>query len=95
MLKHAYGYDMNPDYTLSVNMITYADVQQDIIMLNKIGIVPDSTIDFNFDRIDFACALAPKIGQLKEYKIDETPVICKVPDISSIPESEVSDYFPF
>lgn len=95
VLKHAYGYDMNPDYTLSVNMITYADVQQDIIMLNKIGIVPDSTIDFNFDRIDFACALAPKIGRLKEYKIDETPVVCKVPDISSIPESEVSDCFPF
>lgn len=96
VLKHAYGYDMNPDYTLSAHMITYADVQQDVIMLNKIGIVPDTTIDFNFDRIDFACALAPKIGQLKEYKVDETPVVCKVPDISAFEsEEDIEQAFPF
>jgi hypothetical protein len=87
---------MNPDYTLSAHMITYADVQQDVIMLNKIGIVPDTTIDFNFDRIDFACALAPKIGQLKEYKVDETPVVCKVPDISAFEsEEDIDQAFPF
>lgn len=51
-------------------MITYADVQQDIFLLNKIGVNPNTEIDFNFDRIDFACAFAEKCGQLKEYKIN-------------------------
>ena len=80
-LKRAYGYDITPDYTLSASMITYADVQQDIFLLNKIGVNPNVEIDFNFDRIDFACALAEKCGQLKEYQIDKTEIVCEVPAI--------------
>jgi len=63
-------------------VIAYADVQQDILMLNKIGLSPETTIDFSFDKIDFACAFAPKLGHFKEYEIEHTPVVCKVPDIS-------------
>ena len=86
ILKRAYGYELNPNYTMSVDMITYADVQQDIFMMNKLGYKPNTEIDFNFDKIDFACALATKCGQLKEYKIDQTEVFAEVPyaDVSSI-----------
>ena len=82
ILRRAYGYEQNPDYRLSAQMITYADVQQDIFLLNKFGSNPNVEIDFSFDRIDFACAMAPKIGQLKEYKIDQTSVVCELPDVN-------------
>lgn len=52
-------------------------------MMNKLGYTPNAEIDFNFDKIDFACALATKCGQLKEYKIDPTEVICEVPEVVS------------
>ena len=80
ILKRAYGYNITPNYTMSAHMITYADVQQDIFLLNKIGMNPNVEIDFNFDRIDFACALATKCGQFKEYKIKKTEYICEIPD---------------
>lgn len=83
ILKRAYGYEMNPDYSMSVDMVTYADMQQDIFMMNKLGFVPNAEIDFHFDRIEFACNLATKCGQLKEYKIDQTEVVCEVPDVVS------------
>lgn len=83
VLKHAYGYDDKPDYTMSAHMVTYADVQQDIFLLNKIGVNPNAEIDFSFDRVDFACALAEKCGQLKEYKIDQVEVICELPDVET------------
>lgn len=62
--------------------------------------MPNVEIDFHFDRIDFACALATKYGQFKEYKIKETPVNFKVPYLSSSAlsnqEDELSDpRFPF
>ena len=80
LLRRAYGYNTNPDYSLSVHMIAYADMQQDVFLLNKIGMNPNVELDFYFDRIDFACALAPKCGQLKEYQIDEEDIFCEVPD---------------
>lgn len=83
ILKRAYGYNITPDYTMSVDMITYADVQQDIFMMNKLGYSSNAEIDFAFDRIDFACALATKCGQLKEYKIDNTEIVEVVPDMVS------------
>ena len=83
ILKRAYGYETNPDYSMSVDMITYADVQQDIFMMNKLGYTPNAEIDFHFDKIDFACALATKCGQLKEYEIQQTEVICEVPEVQS------------
>ena len=88
ILRRAYGYNDNPDYTMSVHMITYADVQTDIFQLNKYGHIPNAEIDFNFDKIDFACALATKYGQLKEYQIEQTPIFCKAPnddDLSLFP----------
>jgi len=30
VLKHAYGYDTVPDYSISADMITYMEVEQDI-----------------------------------------------------------------
>lgn len=88
ILKRAYGYETQPDYSMSAHMITYADVQQDIFMMNKLGYVPNAEIDFNFDKIDFACALATKCGQLKEYPIQNTSIVCEVPDV-------VQDYVVF
>lgn len=83
ILRRAYGYDESPDYTMSVHMITYADVQTDIFQLNKYGHIPNAEIDFNFDKIDFACALATKYGQLKEYQIENTPLYCTIPSSPS------------
>lgn len=83
ILRRAYGYNTLPDYTLSTHMITYADVQQDIFLLNKIGINPNVEIDFHFDRIDFACSFAPKVGQYREYKLDESTIVCEVPSPSA------------
>ena len=82
ILRHAYGYDINPDYTMSAHMITYAEVQQDIFQLNKFGHVPNVEVDFHFDKVDFACALATKYGQLKEYQVLKTPINAFVPDLS-------------
>ena len=84
ILKRAYGYNITPDYNMSANMITYADVQQDIFLLNKIGLNPNTDIDFYFDRIDFACALATKCGQYREYKIEKTLYVCQVPDANEL-----------
>ena len=109
ILRRAYGYDINPDYSMSVHMITYADVQTDIFQLNKYGHIPNAEIDFHFDKIDFACSLATKYGQLKEYQIEQTYAFCKIPDpvessgslsssfysVGAIPyDGELSD-FPF
>ena len=90
ILRRAYGYDQNPDYTMSAHMITYAEVQTDIFQLNKYGHIPTAEIEFNFDKIDFACALATKYGQLKEYQIEKTPIFFEVPpssDTSAFPLS--------
>lgn len=92
ILKRAYGYDMNPNYTLSAHMITYADAQQDIFLMNKIGVIPNPEIDFHFDKIDFACALATKCGQYKEYVIDEDKVCIQVPDVDDSISSHLSAY---
>lgn len=79
ILRRAYGYNESPDYTMSVHMITYADVQTDIFQLNKYGHIPNAEIEFNFDKIDFACALATKCGQLKEYQLEKDFIYCKMP----------------
>ena len=81
LLKHAYkGYDLTPDYTCSANMVTFPEVQTDIFQLNKYGIVPEAEVEFNFDSKQFACDLATKCGQLKEYPIKEIQIECEVPD---------------
>ena len=83
ILRRAYGYDDQPNYDISADMIVYPAVATDIFQLNKFGVTPNLDVEFIFDSTDFACALAPKIGQYKEYKIEETDIYCEVPDIVS------------
>lgn len=79
LLKRAYGVEQNPDYTISADMITYVTVDSDIFQLNKIGLQPQLDVQFVFDSNDFACALATKLGQYKEYPIEKTDFVCEVP----------------
>ena len=64
-------------------MITYMEVQTDILQLQKWGLNPSMDVTFYFDSMDFACWLATKCGQLKEYPIEETDVYCEVPECTS------------
>lgn len=79
LLQQAYGYNLAPDYSCSAHMISYMEVEQDIFQLNKFGLNPNQDVTFYFDSTDFACALATKLGQYEEYKIDETEFDCEVP----------------
>lgn len=90
ILKRAYGYNITPDYHMSADMIVYPVAQADIFMLQKLGMVPKEEMDLYFDGTDFACALAPQAGRLKEYKIDEVEVECEVPVID--PETSAIIY---
>ena len=79
-LQRAYGQIYDPDYSCSADMISYVEVDQDIFQLQKYGLNPNTDVNFYFDSTDFACALATKLGQYEEYKIDETDVVCEVPE---------------
>ena len=70
LLLNAYGYDDHPDWSISCNMISYMEVDNDIFNLNKFGAMPTTDVTFYFDSIDYACALAPQLGRLREYKIE-------------------------
>lgn len=92
ILTHAYGYNYNPEYNLSVHMLTYMEVENDIFQLQKYGLNPNMDVNFYFDSTDFACDLAIRCGQFKEYKIEETEVICELPEYNP----ETAEYiFPF
>ena len=82
-LQRAYGQIYDPDYTCSADMISYLEVDQDIFQLQKYGMNPITDVNFYFDSIDFACALATKLGQFEEYKIDETEIVCEVPECNN------------
>ena len=82
LLKHAYGYEISPDYSISAQMLSYMEVEQDVFQINKFGYNPDAAVSFYFDSNDFACALASKLGQYREIKIDETEVVCEVPELT-------------
>lgn len=71
LLKHAYGYEGNKDYSISAKVITYLEVENDIFELNKFGSIPSTEVNFYFENIDFATALASELGKFKEYKIKE------------------------
>lgn len=47
--------------------------------MQKFGYVPQDEIDFNFDSKQFACDLATRCGQLREYKIKDIDVAFEVP----------------
>ena len=88
MIVQAYGEDPNPDYSISSDMISYMEVENDIFQLNKYGVLPNQDVNFYFDSKDFACALAWKLGRLKEYPIDEQMFVMEVPEI-------ISDYYRY
>ena len=88
LILHAYGQDNKPDYSVSSDMITFMEVENDVFQLNKYGVIPNMDVNFYFDSKDFACALAYKMGQLKEYKIKETKFSIEVPE-------SVSDYVEY
>ena len=92
ILKKAYGYDITPDYNVSAEMVTFAEVDADVFNLNKIGYTPNTDINLIFDSVRFACDLAPKVGQFKEYPIEEREIICEVPAFN--PENP-SDEWPY
>ena len=83
LILHAYGQDSNPDYSISSDMLTYMEVENDIFQLNKYGVIPNMDVNFYFDSTDFACALAYKLGQLKEYPIKEQFFAIEVPEVIS------------
>lgn len=61
-------------------MLAYMEVENDIFQLQKFGLTPNADVYFYFDSTDFACDLATKVGQYKEYKIKETEIVCEVPE---------------
>jgi hypothetical protein len=71
LIYNAYGETSTPDYSISTTMLTYMEVENDIFQLNKYGVIPNMDVNFYFDSTDFACTLAYKLGQLKEYPIKE------------------------
>lgn len=74
IIRISYGEDPDPNYKLSTEMITYMEVENDIFQINKFGGFPSTNVNFYFDSVDFATALAFKLGQFKEYKIDEKKI---------------------
>ena len=66
-LKQAYGYDDDPDFSLSANMITYTEVDDDIFILDRLGSQNSQKVNFYFDMTDFATKFMTKLGQFKEY----------------------------
>lgn len=88
LLMQAYGEDAHPDYNISSEMITYMEVEQDIIQFQKYGAIPNMDVNFYFDVKDFACSLAYKLGQLKEYPIKEQRFCIEVPE-------QISDYVEY
>ena len=69
LLMHAYGYDDHPKYKLACNVITYMEVDNDILSLNRLGAMPTTDATFFFDSVDFATALAPQLGKLREFPV--------------------------
>ncbi len=67
-LKQAYGYDDNPDFSLSCNLITYTEIDDDIFILDRLGKSNTPKVNFYFDITDFATKFMTKLGQFKEYK---------------------------
>ena len=87
-------------------MISFMEVNDDLLQLDRYGIVPNTNVNFYFDSGDFACALAWKLGQLKEYKVKETTFQFEMPDcVSDVVSVDVGgkvvehrlsdDYFPY
>jgi len=69
--KNIYGYDSSiMTYQLSTDMVTYMEVEDDIFMMNKYGVIPETDITFYFDIKAFASKFAVQLGQYDEFPID-------------------------
>ena len=49
IIRAAYGYEPDPNFQLSAEMITYMEVENDIFQLNKFGAFPSTNVNFYFD----------------------------------------------
>lgn len=93
LLLHAYGYDDNPQYKLSCEMISYMEVENDIFNLNKFGMMPTTDVTFYFDSLDFATSMAPKLGKLKEFPIFEDKWIESVDSVFDLESLKIRRMF--
>lgn len=73
-LKQAYGYDDDPNFSLSCDLITYTEIDDDIFILDRIGKSNTPKVNFYFDITDFATKFMTKLGQFKEYKFNEVEI---------------------
>lgn len=83
VLRQAYGYEQNPQYHPSVDMVAFAEIDTDVFELNKYGFTPNTDITLTFDAIQFACDLAPYVGVYREYPVDRSEVFCELPPCDS------------
>lgn len=60
-------------------MIAFAEIDSDVFNLNKLGLVPETDINLVFDATQFACDLATKCGQYKEYQVMTKDITVEVP----------------
>lgn len=70
----AYSEEPEPVYAVAANMITYMDVGSDVLQLNNLGLMPSTTVTFYFNSLDFAYALAPQLGQYKEFQVHNNDI---------------------
>ena len=92
ILRQAYGYNDSPNYDMKAHVLGYMEVENDIFQLNKFGLNPNMDVNFFFESNDFACALATKLGQYKEYPIQETFIECEVPELNNRYTEEGADF---
>ena len=67
-----YGQQTNATYSLSTNMITYMEVDNSILAINGLGLVPTDEVTFYFAINDFAASFANNLSQYAEYPIEPT-----------------------
>ena len=67
-----YGQQTNATFSLSTNMITYMEVDNSILAINGLGLVPTDEVTFYFSLNDFAAAFANNLSQYCEYPIEPT-----------------------
>ena len=66
---HAYGEAFVQEWEDPVRMIAYIKWDQDSVVLNAWGAVPESNMTMWIDQTDFAISFASKLAQWKEYKV--------------------------
>ena len=65
-----YGQQTNATFSLSSNMITYMEVDNSILAINGLGLVPQDELTFYFAINDFAVTFANDVGQYAQYPIE-------------------------